>query len=125
MLYNFHFLAIAILLISNPNPSNQLSMETKIASISASPALLPDFPYTELSPEIAPLLPTQGGPASPTIPSTRSPNPDTITTVGPDKAAFPPTGPLEAGSSAVLSVKVEVFSCLLGYWLVMLYLFVM
>ncbi|CAA0839920.1 Unknown protein [Striga hermonthica] len=99
-------------------------METTTAGISAAPALLPDFPYTELSPEIAPLLPTQGGPAIPTIPSTRSPNPDTIAAVGPDTAAFPPTGPLE-GSSAVLSrglMKLEAFSGLLGYWLVMLHL---
>ncbi|KAL6581857.1 hypothetical protein OROMI_005871 [Orobanche minor] len=125
----FHFLAAPIIIIIAlpilTLPSHQQSLET--STISAAPALLPVLPYTELSPDIAPLLPSPGGPAlsaMPTIPSSRSPNPDTIASVGPESAFAPTGGPLQE-SSAVSQVLVDgligysvFFSGFLAYWFV-------
>ncbi|XP_042037294.1 classical arabinogalactan protein 27-like [Salvia splendens] len=80
----FLFLTLSIF------PSHQTT-----PTISAAPALLPLPPDTPLSPDIAPLLPSPGGssgtPGSsmPTIPSTRSQNPDMLDPVGPDTALAP------------------------------------
>ncbi|KAL7105041.1 hypothetical protein ACP275_07G020700 [Erythranthe tilingii] len=91
--------------------------ELNLPDISAAPALLPDpptSPYTqELSPDIAPLLPSSGGPtrsstgsSMPTIPSTRTPNPDTVSSIGPDIALAPATGPLQDSSAQGVGVQV-------------------
>ncbi|KAL0457323.1 UNVERIFIED_CONTAM: hypothetical protein Slati_1071500 [Sesamum latifolium] len=62
-----HFLAAAaiiVIFLALSLPSHQLSLETP--DIAAAPALLPNpplSPYTELSPDIAPLLPSPGGTA--------------------------------------------------------------
>ncbi|KAL7144558.1 hypothetical protein ABFS83_07G020400 [Erythranthe nasuta] len=91
--------------------------ELNLPDISAAPALLPDPPTSpyiqELSPDIAPLLPSSGGPtrsstgsSMPTIPSTRTPNPDTVSSIGPDTALAPATGPLQDSSAQGVGVQV-------------------
>ncbi|KAI3469452.1 hypothetical protein Pfo_026115 [Paulownia fortunei] len=132
----FHFLAaaISVIFLALSLPSDQLTLETP--TISAAPALLPNpplSPYTELSPDIAPLLPSPGatahspvGSSMPTIPSTRSPpNPDTTTSIGPDTAVAP-TGSLQDSSAVsqilVKGLKVEFFPGCLAYWLVMFFM---
>ncbi|KAI5650662.1 hypothetical protein M9H77_36667 [Catharanthus roseus] len=78
-------------------------------TISSAPANPPhESPFTQLSPDIAPLLPSPGGvvpsptgSSIPTIPSTPSPpNPDGFVGVGPD-SAFAPLGSFLPDSSAV------------------------
>ncbi|XP_047962010.1 classical arabinogalactan protein 26-like [Salvia hispanica] len=84
-------------------------------------------PYTELPPDIAPLLPSTGargatpptGAVEPTIPSTHSPpNPDITGSTGLD-TAFGPSGPLQ-DSFAVPQVGVRV----LGAFGLLLYLII-
>ncbi|XP_042009061.1 classical arabinogalactan protein 26-like [Salvia splendens] len=83
-------------------PSHQTSH-----TISAAPAVLPLPPDTPLSPDIAPLLPSPGGssrtPGSsmPTIPSTRSQNPDMLGPV----TALAPFGSLPESSAVKIPIK--------------------
>ncbi|PIM97241.1 hypothetical protein CDL12_30289 [Handroanthus impetiginosus] len=118
-----HFLTATVTLIFL---SSSIVLSKGTPSISAAPALLPNAPFTELSPDIAPLLPTPGGSGQspvgssiPTIPSTRSPpNPDTTSSIiGPDTAVAP-SGSLQ-DSSAVKGIKVGSFCGFLAYWLVL------
>ncbi|XP_012827954.1 PREDICTED: classical arabinogalactan protein 26-like [Erythranthe guttata] len=118
-----NFLAAAILTVitiftSLIIPSYELI--TTLPDISAAPALLPDPPTSpyiqELSPDIAPLLPSSGGPtrsstgsSMPTIPSTRTPNPDTVSSIGPDTALAPAAGPLQDSSAQGVGVQVSKF----------------
>ncbi|KDP40031.1 hypothetical protein JCGZ_02029 [Jatropha curcas] len=87
-----------------------LSSSTRLNSLQASstiPTSLTNSPFQELSPEIAPLLPSPGGvlpsPAIsslPTIPSTPSPpNPDALPAPGPG-SALSPLASLPASSAA-------------------------
>ncbi|KAH6756168.1 hypothetical protein C2S53_004267 [Perilla frutescens var. hirtella] len=121
-----------ILLLALPIPSHQINLHNP--TISAAPAVLPDPPlppYTELSPDITPLLPSPSGaggsPAGssmPTIPSTRSPNPDTLDAVGPD-TAFAPSGSLQESSAVKVSInglKSEFFSSCFVSWLMMMFM---
>ncbi|KAL9401081.1 hypothetical protein Peur_004930 [Populus x canadensis] len=115
---SFWFLtALIVPLVIFPLPSSSSSSSTQLNSktspypISTSPAFLtkspPIPPFQELSPDIAPLLPSPGGvlpsptvSSVPTIPSTPSPpNPDEVVASGPD-SAFSPLGALLASSAA-------------------------
>ncbi|XP_022138732.1 classical arabinogalactan protein 25 [Momordica charantia] len=86
-------------------PSDSLHNPKSSTIISASPSLFttnspqPISPFQELSPEIAPLLPSPGGniPSAtgsiPTIPSNPSPpNPDEFEAPAPDPSALSPFG---------------------------------
>ncbi|XP_027166928.1 classical arabinogalactan protein 27-like [Coffea eugenioides] len=97
---------IAALLVS---PSLSLSSTSPLKNtptISAAPTILPDpplSPNTEISPDIAPLLPSPGSTTT-TIPSNPSPpNPDGVSSVGPDPA-FAPAGSLPFSSAVNLSL---------------------
>ncbi|KAL0388706.1 UNVERIFIED_CONTAM: hypothetical protein Sradi_2752400 [Sesamum radiatum] len=131
-----HFLAAAaiiVIFLALSLPSHQLSLETP--DIAAAPALLPNpplSPYTGLSPDIAPLLPSPGGTARspaessmPTIPSTRSPNPDTMASIGPDTAVAP-SGSLQDSSAVsqvlVKGLKLDVFYGCLAYLVVVFFM---
>ncbi|XWS39075.1 hypothetical protein CRYUN_Cryun18bG0019000 [Craigia yunnanensis] len=93
--------------------SSQLSSDTP--TISASPISMSDpalSPFQELSPDIAPLLPSPGGvvpttgSSMPTIPSSPSPpNPDDLMAAGPG-SAFPPFGSLPPSSSTSPTISV-------------------
>ncbi|XP_011034236.1 PREDICTED: classical arabinogalactan protein 27 [Populus euphratica] len=110
---SFWFLTVLIVplvIFPLPSSSTQLNSKTSPYPTSTSPAFLTNFPpippFQELSPDIAPLLPSPGGvlpsPTSsvPTIPSTPSPpNPDEVVASGPD-SAFSPLGALLASSAA-------------------------
>ncbi|KAK4425773.1 hypothetical protein Salat_1771300 [Sesamum alatum] len=132
MAYDSHFLAAAIIMIflALSLPSHQLSLETPV--IAAAPALLPNpplSPYTELPPDIAPLLPSPGGTARspaqssmPTIPSTRSPNPDTLTAIGPDAAVAPSGSVQDSSAVSVKGLTLDVFYGCLAYWLVVFFM---
>ncbi|OMO53744.1 hypothetical protein CCACVL1_28392 [Corchorus capsularis] len=87
-------------LISSDIPTIPSSPEVSMSD----PAL---SPYQELSPDIAPLLPSPGGvvpttgSSMPTIPSSPSPpNPDDLMAEGPGGSAFPPFGSFPASSSS-------------------------
>ncbi|KAI3459309.1 hypothetical protein Pfo_015972 [Paulownia fortunei] len=125
------FVASSILAL----PSNKLNSETPAIS-SAPAALLPNPPlssYTELPPDIAPLLPSTGGTADPptgsfmpTIPSTRSPpNPDITGSTGLD-TAFAPSGSFQDSSaeSQILmkGFGLDVFPRFLAFWLVVVFI---
>ncbi|KAJ6321301.1 hypothetical protein OIU77_011403 [Salix suchowensis] len=101
-------IALAVPLVISPSSSTQLNPETSAYPISTFLANSPPIPpFQELSPDIAPLLPSPGGalpsPATssiPTIPSSPSPpNPDEAVASGPD-SAFSPLGALLASSAA-------------------------
>ncbi|KAK6122626.1 hypothetical protein DH2020_043625 [Rehmannia glutinosa] len=116
------FLAAAI--------TTTLVASSSILANSETHAMLAAFSYTELPPEIAPLLPSTGGMADPptgsfipTIPSSRSPpNPDITGSTGLD-TAFAPFGPLQ-DSSVVSQVSVKgfkhnkAFLGFLAFWLI-------
>ncbi|KAJ6688991.1 hypothetical protein OIU85_005414 [Salix viminalis] len=106
-------IALAVPLVISPSSSSsstQLNPETSAYPISTFLTITnspPIPPFQELSPDIAPLLPSPGGelpsPATssiPTIPSSPSPpNPDEAVASGPD-SAFSPLGALLASSAA-------------------------
>ncbi|KAF9677949.1 hypothetical protein SADUNF_Sadunf08G0161100 [Salix dunnii] len=107
-------IVLAVPLLISPVPpssSTQLNLKTSAYPISTSPAFLtnspPIPPFQELSPDIAPLLPSPGDAlpsptisSIPTIPSSPSPpNPDEVVASGPD-SAFSPLGALLASSAA-------------------------
>ncbi|XVF28422.1 hypothetical protein REPUB_Repub15cG0028100 [Reevesia pubescens] len=109
------------------------SSSSDTPTISASPVSMSDpplSPFQELSPDIAPLLPSPGGvvpttgSSIPTIPSTPSPpNPDDFMAAGPG-SAFPPLGSLPASSStspriSVGSLNLEAFSVVVAYCLML------
>ncbi|KAL3508037.1 hypothetical protein ACH5RR_033419 [Cinchona calisaya] len=105
-------LIVAFLLVS-PSLSFTISTTSQLKknttpTISSAPTILPAdpplSPYTELSPEIAPLLPAPGSTTIPTIPSNPSPNPDEVSSVDPD-SAFAPSGSLPASSAVNLSPR--------------------
>ncbi|KAL1543154.1 classical arabinogalactan protein 26-like [Salvia divinorum] len=86
----------------SPAPSHQTSARTP--TISAAPALLPLPPDAPLSPDVAPLLPSPGGSSMPTIPSTRSQNPDMLDPVGPD-TALAPFGSLPESAAVEIPIR--------------------
>ncbi|KAJ9181976.1 hypothetical protein P3X46_006017 [Hevea brasiliensis] len=109
---SFWFLLSFILsLIIFPFLSSSTPLNSQDSTIPTSPASLqnspPLSPFQELSPDIAPLLPSPGGvlpsptvSSLPTIPSTQSPpNPDELTAPGPD-SAFSPLVSFPASSAA-------------------------
>lgn len=74
-------------------------MASPLLALPSVPNPQPSSPFQELSPEIAPLLPSTGGkiPSAtgsiPTIPSNPSPpNPDEFEAPGPDSSALSPFG---------------------------------
>ncbi|KAL8524894.1 hypothetical protein ACS0TY_014498 [Phlomoides rotata] len=92
-------------------------------TISAAPALLPD---PSLSPDVAPLLPSPSraarspsGLSMPTIPSTRTPNPDAMDSVSPDSAVAPSAYSIM--DSSAFSLK-PFFFAVLPFWLVVLFI---
>ncbi|ESW19850.1 hypothetical protein PHAVU_006G160600 [Phaseolus vulgaris] len=109
------YLALMIILTFMPSPlhSSYSQPVPKLPTLSSSPATLTDpppsslSPFQELSPDIAPLLPSPGGllptPTGsdiPTIPSNPSPpNPDDEIAPGP-LSAFSPFGSMQASSNA-------------------------
>ncbi|XP_020221810.1 classical arabinogalactan protein 26 [Cajanus cajan] len=113
--------------------SSYLQPIPKVPTLSSSPATLTDpppsslSPFQELSPDIAPLLPSPGGvlptPAGsdiPTIPSNPSPpNPDDMIAPGP-LSAFSPFGSMQASSNAprtlVGNLATTAFAGLAAYW---------
>ncbi|XP_022761204.1 classical arabinogalactan protein 25-like [Durio zibethinus] len=109
-------------LLSLASSSSQLSSDTP--TIPASPESMSDppmSPFQELSPDIAPLLPSPGGvvpttgSSMPTIPSSPSPpNPDDSMAAGPG-SAFPPFGSLPASAT---SPRISVGSLNLAAFLV-------
>ncbi|KAG8370058.1 hypothetical protein BUALT_Bualt14G0078100 [Buddleja alternifolia] len=129
-----YFHSIITLILISSSTILSIPSDNFIPTISAAPALLPNpplSPYTELSPDITPLLPSPGGTARspdrsslPTIPSSHSPpNPDTTSSIGPDTAVAP-SGALQDSSAVSLlkGFEVEVFSSCLAYWLVMVFM---
>ncbi|TKY72023.1 hypothetical protein E2542_SST00757 [Spatholobus suberectus] len=130
------YLTLMIILVFMPSPlmSSYSQPIPKVPTLSSSPATLTDppptslSPFQELSPDIAPLLPSPGGvlptPAGsdiPTIPSNPSPpNPDDIIAPGP-LSAFSPFGSMQASSNAprrnlLGSLATTVFADLAVYW---------
>ncbi|XP_052208096.1 classical arabinogalactan protein 25-like [Diospyros lotus] len=110
------------------SPLHSLSSELKLGdaptTISASPALMPNPPFAELSPEIAPLFPSPGGelpsPAGsnslPTIPSNPSPpNPDEIAGFAPDSAISPSGSKLASSASSLNSPGFLNSAILMGF----------
>lgn len=93
--------------------SHQLNLDTHAAAAPSPDDQL--SPYTELAPDVTPLLPSPGGTTSsangspvPTIPSSRSPPyADTTSSIGPDNI-LTPTGSL-MDSSAVSQNLVKAF----------------
>ncbi|KGN46189.1 classical arabinogalactan protein 25 [Cucumis sativus] len=75
-------------------------MASPLLALPSVPNPKPSSPFQELSPEIAPLLPSTGdkipsatGSSIPTIPSNPSPpNPDDFEALGPDSSALSPFG---------------------------------
>ncbi|XVF38625.1 hypothetical protein REPUB_Repub20aG0118500 [Reevesia pubescens] len=121
------FMALPLLSLA----SSQLSSNTP--TISASPVSISDpplSPFLELSPDIAPLLPSPGGvvpttgSSMPTIPSNPSPpNPDDLMAAGPG-SAFPPFESLPASSTSprisVGSFNLVAFSVVVAYCIMQL-----
>ncbi|KAJ8541382.1 hypothetical protein K7X08_002198 [Anisodus acutangulus] len=97
-------------------PLVSLNVERKLISASpveflANPPVA--SPFSEISPDIAPLLPSSGGvvpPTSsvPTIPSNPSKNPDEMLPIGPDSAALAPSA-FSPVSSAVCCVSLTAY----------------
>ncbi|RDX89197.1 hypothetical protein CR513_29105, partial [Mucuna pruriens] len=132
--YNvYQTLMIIMAFMPSPLLSSYSQPSPKVPTLSSSPATLTDpppsslSPFQELSPDIAPLLPSPGGvlptPTGsdiPTIPSNPSPpNPDDIIAPGP-LSAFSPFGSMQASSTAprtlVASLATTVFAGLAVYW---------
>ncbi|XVE82042.1 hypothetical protein DITRI_Ditri15bG0115000 [Diplodiscus trichospermus] len=119
-------------LLSSLTPP-QLSSDI-IPTIPASPVSMsnpPLSPFLELSPDIAPLLPSPGGvvpttgSSMPTIPSSPSPpNPDDSMAAAPTGSAFPPFGSLPASSTSprisVGSSHFAAFSVVVAFCLMLL-----
>ncbi|KAJ1414265.1 classical arabinogalactan protein 26-like [Sesbania bispinosa] len=133
--FNVH---LALMIIISFMPSPLLSSYSsppipKVPTLSSSPASLTEpppstlSPFQELSPDIAPLLPSPGGalptPAGsdiPTIPSNPSPpNPDDMIAPGP-LSALSPFGSMQATSNAprslVCDLATTAFAGLAAYW---------
>ncbi|KAK7303169.1 hypothetical protein RJT34_14071 [Clitoria ternatea] len=129
--YNVN-LALMIIMAFMPSPMLS-SYSQQVPTLSSSPATLTDpppsslSPFQDLSPDIAPLLPSPGGvlptPSGsdiPTIPSNPSPpNPDDIIAPGP-LSALSPFGSMQASSNAprsvVFSLPTTAFAALAAYW---------
>ncbi|GMY27640.1 classical arabinogalactan protein 26-like [Fagus crenata] len=117
--------------MASPLLSLSPQLNSDASSISATPPFLTSPPLSrstlqELSPDIAPLLPSPGGAVPtptgssiPTIPSSPSPpNPDDLGAPGPD-SAFPPYESFPASSAAskiLVSYSNTVFAGLAAYW---------
>ncbi|CAL5183803.1 unnamed protein product [Lathyrus oleraceus] len=132
------YLVLMIMMVFMPSPllSSYSQSQQPLPEIptlsSSSPATKTDpspsslFPSQDLSPDIAPLLPSSGGALPtptgsdiPTIPSNPSPpNPDDIIAPGPF-SAFAPFGSIQATSNAHTSVVFDIatvaFACLAAY----------
>lgn len=127
---NFSILvALIVALLFSPSLSLSSTPKPRLhtPTIAAAPTILPEpplSPYTELSPDIAPLLPSPGS-TIPTIPSNPSPpNPDEVSSVGPDPAFAPSSGLLQASSAMHLSsrdsaVLLKLLINLIALWLVL------
>ncbi|CAJ1962265.1 unnamed protein product [Sphenostylis stenocarpa] len=130
------YLTLMVILTFMPSPlhSSYSQPIPEVPTLSSSPATLTDpppsslSPFQELSPDIAPLLPSPGGvlptPSGsdiPTIPSNPSPpNPDDLIAPGP-LSALSPFGSMQASSNAprrsvVGSVATVVFAGFAVYW---------
>ncbi|GKU85563.1 hypothetical protein SLEP1_g220 [Rubroshorea leprosula] len=113
--------------MASPLLSLASRQDSRIPIISASPSSNPlQSPFQELSPDIAPLLPTPGGAVPttgssiPTIPSSPSPpNPDDFSILGPD-SAFPPSASFPPSSTApessARSLNLAAFVLVLSYY---------
>ncbi|GLU08319.1 hypothetical protein SLE2022_252370 [Rubroshorea leprosula] len=125
---SFSFLLLLIIsFMASPLLSLASRQDSRIPIISASPSSNPlQSPFQELSPDIAPLLPTPGGAVPttgssiPTIPSSPSPpNPDDFSILGPD-SAFPPSASFPPSSTApessVRSLNLAAFVLVLAYY---------
>ncbi|XP_027338195.1 classical arabinogalactan protein 26-like [Abrus precatorius] len=128
--YNAYFMIIIMSFMLSPMLSSYSQPIPKVPTLSSSPATLTDpppsplSPFQELSPDIAPLLPSPGGvlptPAGsdiPLIPSNPSPpNPDDIIAPGP----LSPFGSIQATSNApaslVCSIATTAIAGLAAYW---------
>ncbi|KZV28058.1 hypothetical protein F511_33111 [Dorcoceras hygrometricum] len=120
-----HFLAASItmfIMASSTMAHSSLVNLGTTPTISSAPAVLPYpppvSPYNELPPDISPLLPSPGGSAHspakssmPTIPSSRSLNPDTTGSKVPG-SAFAPSSPLQESSSVSQNIVKPFYSCL-------------
>ncbi|TMW92263.1 hypothetical protein EJD97_013266 [Solanum chilense] len=119
MASTFCFLVVATLImcifIAKTPLAVSLNVERKLISATpveflANPPVPAASPFSEISPDIAPLLPSSGGvvpPVSsmPTIPSNPSKNPDDVLyPIGPDTAALGPSA-FSPVSSAVCCVS--------------------
>ncbi|KAL2341175.1 hypothetical protein Fmac_009115 [Flemingia macrophylla] len=129
------YLTLMIIMASMPSPlfSSYLQPIPTVPTLTSSPATLTDTPpsslspFQELSPDIAPLLPSPGGvlptPTGSEIPTISSnpspPNPDDINAPGPF-SAFSPFGSMQATSNAprtlVGSLATTGFAGLAAYW---------
>ncbi|XP_059434590.1 classical arabinogalactan protein 25 [Corylus avellana] len=125
----FH-LALIMAFMASPLLSLSSQINSKASTIAATPSFLtnppPLSPFQELSPDIAPLLPSPGGvvpptgSSIPTIPSSPSPpNPDELVAPGPD-SAFSPLGSLPASSASpkilVSYLNAAIFAGLAAFW---------
>ncbi|KAJ8766365.1 hypothetical protein K2173_022424 [Erythroxylum novogranatense] len=125
---------MSLLLFPFLSSSATTKLNSQFSTISSLPVLVSrspttTFPFQELSPDIAPLLPSPGGklpsPASsmPTIPSNPSPpNPDNGEPVaaGPD-SAFSPPEPFPASSAPPPGLVSSVLALVCtAYWLMQL-----
>jgi len=124
----FIVLIVPLMIFPLLSSSTQLNSKTSPYPIYTSPPFLtnppPLSPFQELSPDIAPLLPSPGGvlpsptvSSVPTIPSTRSPpNPDEVVAPGPD-SAFSPLGALPASSASPRnSINFAIAVGCIAYW---------
>ncbi|XP_009789541.1 classical arabinogalactan protein 25-like [Nicotiana sylvestris] len=112
---NFCFVVVAAIFIMA-----RLISATPVEFIANPPVEVASSPFSEISPDIAPLLPSPGGvvpPASsvssvPTIPSNPSKNPDDeMFPIGPDSAALAPSAfsPVSSALSLTVYLNIAVF----------------
>ncbi|KAK4348884.1 hypothetical protein RND71_031639 [Anisodus tanguticus] len=117
MASSFCFFVVATLIMATPLVS--MNVEMKLISSTpveflANPPVPVASPFSEISPDIAPLLPSSGGvvpPTSsvPTIPSNPTKNPDDMMyPIGPDSAALAPSA-FSPISSAVCCVSLTAY----------------
>ncbi|XP_060198879.1 classical arabinogalactan protein 27-like [Lycium barbarum] len=106
---------ISIPLVVSLNVETKVISSTPVEFLANPPVPVPvASPFSEISPDIAPLLPSSGGvvpPVSsvPTIPSNPSKNPDDMMyPIGPDSAALAPSA-FSPISSAVCCVSLTTY----------------
>ncbi|OIT08432.1 hypothetical protein A4A49_04657 [Nicotiana attenuata] len=108
---NFCFVVVATIFIMA-----RLISATPVEFIANPPVEVASSPFSEISPDIAPLLPSPGGvvpPVSsvPTIPSNPSKNPDDeMFPIGPDSAALAPSAfsPVSSALSISLTIYLNI-----------------